>query len=142
MLCGLRAHMFDIHTSTRVCVYLYTDIYERDYYRYRFTYIINTRNYCRIFKTAEPGIRKQLSLSLPSQCVALVRLANATCPGWAGRWGGRAVCLPRVRSAQSPGQEQSTLPGVRAESRAQGLRVLKPSTPGASLRPSAAHAHQ
>lgn len=36
--------MLDIHTSTRVCVYIYTDMYERDDYRYRFTYIINTRD--------------------------------------------------------------------------------------------------
>lgn len=92
MLCGLRAHMLDIHTSTCVCVYIYTDIYERDYYRYRFTYIINTRNYCRIFKTAEstPDISKWLSLSLPSQLVPLVRLANATCqsPSQGGCWEG------------------------------------------------------
>lgn len=81
MLCGLRAHMLDIHTSMCVCVYIYTDIYERDYYRRRFTYIINTRNYCRIFKMAEsaPDIRKCISLSLPSQLVPLVRLVNATC---------------------------------------------------------------
>lgn len=92
MLCGLRAHMLDIHTSTCVRVYIYTDIYERDYYRYRFTYIINTRNYCRIFKTAEsaPDIRKWLSLSLPCQLPPLVRLEKAMCqrPSWGGCWEG------------------------------------------------------
>lgn len=91
MLCGLRAHMLDIHTSTCAWVYIYTDIHEGDYYRYRFTYIANTSNYCGILKTAEsaPDIRKCLSLSLPSEPVPLDGLANATCqsPSWGGCWG-------------------------------------------------------
>lgn len=82
--------MLDTHTATRVCGYIYTDIHERDYYRYRFTYRINTRNRCGILKPAEPapGIRERLSLSLPSRLVPLVRLANATCqsPSWGGCW--------------------------------------------------------
>lgn len=91
MLCGLGAHMLATHTSTCACVYIYTDIHERDYYRYRFTYTVNTSNYCGILKTAEsaPDIRPCLSLSLPSQPVPLLRLANAMCqsPSWAACWG-------------------------------------------------------
>lgn len=155
MLCGLRAHMLDIHTSTCVRVYIYTDIYERDYYRYRFTYIINTRNYCRIFKTAEsaPDIRKWLSLSLPCQLLPLVRLVNDTCqrPSWGGCWegageGGRAACLPHVHCAQCPGKERSTLPGVQAERHAQGVQVPKSYSPRGSQRgsicPNAARIHE
>lgn len=109
MLCGLRAHMLETHTSTCACIYIYTDIHERDYYRYRFTYTVNTSNYCGILKAAEsaPDIRKCLSLSLPSEPVPLVGLLNATCQSPMG--GSRAVHLPH--SAQCPRREQSIFPG-------------------------------
>lgn len=118
MLCGLRAHMLDTHTSTCVCVYIYTDIYERDYYRYTFTCIINTKNYCRIFKTAEstPGIRKWLSLSLPSQLVPLVRLENTMCqsPSWGGCWEGAG-------EAELPISHRHTLHSALGRSKASSL---------------------
>lgn len=117
--------MLDTHTATRVCGYIYTDIYERDYYRHRFTYIINTRNHCRIFKTAEsaPDIRERLSLSLPSRLVPLVRLANATCQSssWGGCSGVLGGCGGGRVGAGEPGLPTSHTCALHS---ARGRRVL------------------
>lgn len=76
MLWGLRAHMLGTHTSTRVCVYIYTDMHEGDDYSRTFTYIINSRDCRKVWKAAElvPSSRKRGVLALPSQ------------PVWAGEW--------------------------------------------------------
>lgn len=88
LLCGLRAHMLGTHTATCACVYIYTDIHERDYYRYRFTYTVNTSNYCGILKAAEsaPHSRKCFSLSLSSELCL-----------WLGWW------MPRARAPAGEG---------------------------------------
>ena len=138
------------YTHIYVCVrvYIYTDIYERDYYRYRFTYIINTRNYCRIFKTAEsaPDIRKWLSLSLPSQLVPLVRLVNATCqsPSWGGCWEGAGRVLGRQDGCwegageaglpvsrtctlhSAPGRSKASSPACKLSATHRACRYLNP----------------
>lgn len=114
LLCGLRAHMLGTHTATCACVYIYTDIHERDYYRRRFTYTVNTSNYCGILKAAEsaPHSRKNASLyPSPLSCAF----------GWAGGChvpepqlgrvlgGSRAAHL--LHPAQCPRKDQSISPG-------------------------------